>query len=74
MSDDLDNIHAQTSAILEKLYDQKGQPNELDEAFTQEYFKLILENVKLDHVEGDERAVAFGPHVANAKLSQQDKV
>jgi len=66
MSDDLDNIHAQTSAILEKLYDQKGQPNELDDAFTQEYFKLIQENVKLD-VEGEE--FAYGPHVADAKLS-----
>jgi hypothetical protein len=41
MSEDLADIHPQTSAILEKLYDQKGQPEEVDASFAHEYFKLV---------------------------------
>jgi len=70
MSDDLSAIHAQTSAILEKLYDQKGQPEELDESFHHEYLKLVSEQVKV----GDEaeEAALRGPHSADVKLSRSD--
>ena len=42
-----DNLSAQTSAIFEKLYDERGQPDELDDAFIQEYFKLVKDHVNL---------------------------
>jgi hypothetical protein len=56
MSDDLSAIHAQTSAIFEKLYDERGQPDELEDAFFREYFKLVQDQVKLDAEEA-----VFGP-------------
>jgi hypothetical protein len=71
MSDDLSAIHAQTSAILEKLYDQKGQPEELDASFHHEYFKLVDEQVKVDHEE--EEPAARGPRSTDAKLTHPDK-
>jgi hypothetical protein len=71
MSDDLSAIHAQTSAILEKLYDQKGQPEEVDASFHHEFFKLVSEQVKVD---GEaEEAASKGPHFSDAKLSHKDK-
>ena len=71
MSEDLPAIHAQTSAILEKLYDQKGQPEELDASFTHEFFKLVSEQVKVDD-EAEEEAPR-GPRTTDAKLSHPDK-
>jgi hypothetical protein len=69
MSSDLSALHTQTSAILERLYDQKGQPDELDEAFNEEYFKLVKDELNLD----GEAEVALGPHSTSAKLSQPNK-
>jgi hypothetical protein len=67
MSEDLAAIHAQTSAILEKLYDQKGQPEELDASFHHEYFKLVSEQVK---VGGEaEEAAPQVPLRSDAKFS-----
>jgi len=73
MSEDqeLSAIHAQTSAILEKLYDQKGQPEELDASFHHEYFKLVDEQFKVDH--GPVERAVRGPHTTDAKLSKIDK-
>lgn len=74
MSDDLAAIHEQTSAILEKLYDEKNQPEELDEAFVQEYFTLVQNNLNLG-VEEDVQ-VEFAPKAprpTEAKLSGTDK-
>lgn len=71
MSDDLSAIHAQTSTILEKLYDDKGKPNELDEAFIQEYFQLVKDQLNFD---ADEVEAGFaGPRQTEAKLSQPTK-
>src|SRR5712671_2951147 len=70
MSDDLSAIHAQTSAILEKIYDQKGQPEELDASFAHEYFKLVSEQVKVE--DEAEEAALRGPHSADVKLSRSD--
>ena len=71
MSDNLEEIHDRSSAILEKLYDEKGQPEEFDEAFVQEYFKLVQADLNLP-VDDDEE---FGPMLrrTDAKLSSHDK-
>ena len=66
MSDDLAAIHEQTSAILEKLYDEKNQPGELDEDFAQEYFRLVQANLNLDFE-------ARGPAKTDARLAQTEK-
>jgi hypothetical protein len=58
MSDDLS---AQTSAIFEKLYDERGQPDELDDAFTQEYFKLVNDHVMLDAEEAESGPLVVEP-------------
>jgi hypothetical protein len=71
MSEDLAAIHAQTSAILEKLYDQKGQPEELDASFHHEYFNLVSEQLKVD--DEAEEAALKGPQHSDAKLSQPFK-
>jgi hypothetical protein len=71
MSDDLTAIHAQASAILGRLYDERGQPDELDEAFVQEYFKLVQDNLNLDVEEAEVAPLA--PHATNAKLSKVDR-
>jgi hypothetical protein len=71
MSDDLSAIHGQTSAILEKLYDQKGEPEELDAAFTHEYFKLVNEQLNVGAQADD--AASFIPLLSDAKLSAKDK-
>jgi hypothetical protein len=69
MSEDqeLSAIHAQTSAILEKLYDQKGQPEELDASFHHEYLKLVSEQVKVGD-EAEEAALRL-PLRSDAKFS-----
>lgn len=69
MSDDLARIHEQTSVILEDLYDKKGQPEELDEAFIQEYFKLVKDNLDLQ-VDEEDANLHRGPSNIEAKLSQ----
>ena len=64
MSDnDLDKIHEQSSAILEKLYNEKGQPEEIDEAFAQEFFDQVQESLNLP-VDSDARR----PQPSGAKL------
>lgn len=68
MSDDLAAIHKQTSAIFEKLYDEKNQPEQLDEAFIQEYFKRVQDALNLD-VEEDPLK---GPRPTEAMLSHPD--
>lgn len=67
MSDDLAAIHEQTSAILEKLYDEKNQPGEVDEDFAQEYFRRVQANLNLSDVE------AMAPRKTDARLSQTEK-
>jgi hypothetical protein len=66
----MSDVHAQTSAIFEKLYDERGQPDELDDAFIQEYFKLVKDHVKLDAEEAE-----VGPLVVEStkvKLSKPE--
>ena len=72
MSDDLAEIHEQASALLEKLYDDKGQPDELDDDFVQEYFTLVQGGLNLD-VDEEVAAFAPSPHNTSANLSQADK-
>ena len=68
MSDnDLDKIHEQSSAILEKLYNEKGEPEEFDEAFIQEYFNQIQDSLNLP-VDPDAKRHGPGPHPSDAKL------
>ena len=65
MSDyDLDLVHDQSSAILEKLYNDKGQPEEFDEAFIHEYFNLVQESLNLPIGSGD------APQPSDAKLHE----
>ena len=62
MSDyDLDKIHEQSSAILEKLYNEKGQPGEFDEDFIQEFFDLVQDSLNL-------KADVRRPQPSDAKL------
>ena len=68
MSDnDLDKIHEQSSAILEKLYNEKGEPEEFDEAFIQEYFNQVQDSLNLP-VDPDAKRHGPGPHPSDAKL------
>jgi hypothetical protein len=72
MSEDLSAIHTQTSSILENLFVEKGQPEELDASFHHEFFKRVGEQVKVDSV-AEEAAAPKGPHFTDAKLSHPDK-
>ena len=68
MSDyDLDSVHEQSSAILEKLYNEKGEPEELDEAFIQEYFNLVQDSLKLPVGAGN------APQPSDAKLHEHTR-
>ena len=67
MSDsDLDKIHEQSSAILEKLYNEKGKPEKFDEAFIQEYFNQVQDSLNLP-------VDARRPQPSEAKLSELDR-
>jgi hypothetical protein len=71
MSNDLSAIHTQTSAILEKLYEERGQPDELNEDFIEDFFDLVKDDLDLDDDEDD--VATLGPRRTEAKLSQQQK-
>ena len=73
MSEDLSAIHAQTSAIFEKLYDHFGSTRGVGLIFPPriQYFKLVDEQFKVDH--GPVERAVRGPHTTDAKLSKIDK-
>jgi hypothetical protein len=77
MSDTLTAIHAQTSAILETLFAQRGQPRVLNDDFIKEYFKRVKDQVDQldldDDEDEDEPKEPKTPHATNAKLSQTDR-
>jgi hypothetical protein len=69
MSEEVLAINAQTSAILEELYDARGQPDELDDAFLEEYFRSINSTLGLQP-DGHEPII---PHKTEAKLKDDGK-
>ena len=71
MSDDLSAIHAQTSAIFEKLYHRKNEPDELNDVFIQQYFDLVKKLVKLGAEEAEVGPVV--PLLTVVNLSKPDR-
>jgi hypothetical protein len=70
MSEVLSAFHAQTSAIFENLYESKNEPDELNDVFIQEYFKLVNNLVKLD---AEEEVGPVVPLLTEVKLSEPDR-
>ncbi|KAF9225122.1 hypothetical protein BS17DRAFT_579100 [Gyrodon lividus] len=65
-NEELSVIHSKSCTILEELYDARGQPAELNDAFIKEYFNLIRTGLGLGNVE------VLGPHATDARLSGPD--
>lgn len=67
----LSDIHAQTSAILAELYEERNQPRELDDSFTKEYFSRVA--AFLNPNLGNTDDFVLLPHRTDAHLVGQGK-
>lgn len=68
MSDSHDAVDKATLAQFEQLYNQRGQPAELDEAFVQEYFNSIKPD------ETDTQPPVLAPHSTKAEVYNKSLV
>ncbi|KAF9535970.1 hypothetical protein CPC08DRAFT_824865 [Agrocybe pediades] len=69
---DIEFIHAQTCAIFEELYDARGEPDQIDDSFFEEYVDLVKARVVgLDSLDDEpDQPEPRGPHKFNAKLGK----